>query len=59
MLDPVLEFWFGVFQSIGGVATAIALFFVGFQIYYARNQTNLLVCQLLASVYYYALPIVA
>jgi hypothetical protein len=27
MLDPVFEFWFGLAQSIGAIATAIALFF--------------------------------
>jgi hypothetical protein len=40
MLDPVFEFWFGVFQSTGAIATAIALFFVALQTHYTRKQAS-------------------
>jgi hypothetical protein len=39
MLDPVFEFWFGLAQSIGAIATAIALFLVK-QKSYRRNQSR-------------------
>jgi hypothetical protein len=40
MLDPVYELWFGALQSLGAVATAIALIFVGIQTYFTRKQVN-------------------
>jgi hypothetical protein len=40
MLSDFWTFWFGVLQSLGGIATAIALIFVGYQMYYAKSQSE-------------------
>jgi hypothetical protein len=40
MLNDFWTFWFSILQSIGGVATAIALIFVGCQMQYAKSQSE-------------------
>jgi hypothetical protein len=40
MLDPMAELVFGIAQSIGSLATAVALFVLIKQTIYTRNQTK-------------------
>jgi hypothetical protein len=40
MLDPTPELVFGIAQSIGAIATAIALVFLIKQTIYTRNQSK-------------------
>jgi hypothetical protein len=40
MFSDPWTFWFGILQSVGGIATAIALIFVGYQMLYARRLSE-------------------